>query len=141
MRKRLSSRKGFVWLKREITAKQQQDIHKLGLPGIGFLRENKRVYPNGPEVSHLIGLVNIDNQGIAGMILKPWNERTRTAQQIKPLMQAKLNAIEGMSAFAFSLPPLPGLMLGLPFFASSLSTSGCAIFWRDARLLSLPVVA
>jgi cell division protein FtsI (penicillin-binding protein 3) len=67
VRERLSSRKGFVWLKREITPKQQQDIHRLGIPGIGFLRENKRVYPTGPEVAHLIGLVNIDNQGIAGM--------------------------------------------------------------------------
>src|SRR3954447_6776275 len=67
VRERLSGRKGFVWLKREITAKQQQDIHKLGIPGIGFLRENKRVYPTGNEVAHLIGLVNIDNQGIAGM--------------------------------------------------------------------------
>src|SRR5437660_9959637 len=45
VRDRLSSRKGFVWLKREISAKQQQEIHKLGIPGIGFLRENKRVYP------------------------------------------------------------------------------------------------
>jgi cell division protein FtsI (penicillin-binding protein 3) len=67
VRDRLSSRKGFVWLKREINAKQQQDIHRLGIPGIGFLRENKRVYPTGNEVAHLIGLVNIDNQGIAGM--------------------------------------------------------------------------
>src|SRR5438067_1692949 len=67
VRQRLSGRKGFVWLKREITPQQQVDIHKLGIPGIGFLRENKRVYPNGPEVSHLIGLVNIDNQGIAGI--------------------------------------------------------------------------
>ena len=67
VRQRLSSRKGFVWLKREITPQQQQDIHKLGVPGIGFLRENKRVYPSGPEVAHLIGLVNIDNQGIAGI--------------------------------------------------------------------------
>lgn len=66
-RDRLSSRKGFVWLKREITPKQQLDIHRLGLPGIGFVRENKRVYPTGNEVAHLIGLVNIDNQGIAGM--------------------------------------------------------------------------
>ena len=66
-RQRLSGRKGFVWLKRDITPQQQLDIHRLGLPGIGFLRENKRVYPNGPEVSHLIGLVNIDNQGIAGI--------------------------------------------------------------------------
>src|SRR5919109_5003704 len=67
LRERLGSKRRFVWLKREITAKQQQDIHKLGLPGIGFLRENKRVYPTGSEVAHLIGLVNIDNQGIAGM--------------------------------------------------------------------------
>jgi cell division protein FtsI (penicillin-binding protein 3) len=67
MRERLSSKKGFVWLKREITPKQQQEIHGLGIPGIGFLTENKRVYPNGAEVSHVIGLVNIDNQGIAGI--------------------------------------------------------------------------
>ncbi|MFH1344939.1 MAG: penicillin-binding protein 2 [Pseudomonadota bacterium] len=67
VRQRLASKKGFVWLKREITPKQQQAIHRLGIPGIGFLRENKRVYPTGAEVAHLIGLVNIDNQGIAGM--------------------------------------------------------------------------
>jgi cell division protein FtsI (penicillin-binding protein 3) len=67
VRDRLTSKKGFVWLKREITPKQQQEIHRLGIPGIGFLRENKRVYPTGSEVAHLIGLVNIDNQGIAGM--------------------------------------------------------------------------
>jgi cell division protein FtsI (penicillin-binding protein 3) len=66
-RERLSGKKGFVWLKREITPSQQQEIHRLGLPGIGFLRENKRVYPTGAETAHLIGLVNIDNQGIAGM--------------------------------------------------------------------------
>jgi cell division protein FtsI (penicillin-binding protein 3) len=67
VRERLASRRGFAWLKREIKPKQQQAIHALGLPGIGFLSENKRVYPNGAEVSHLIGHVNIDNQGIAGI--------------------------------------------------------------------------
>jgi cell division protein FtsI (penicillin-binding protein 3) len=67
MRERLSSKRGFVWLKREISAKQQQEIHRLGIPGVGFLTENKRVYPNGPVVSHEIGHVNIDNQGIAGI--------------------------------------------------------------------------
>src|ERR1700742_28333 len=67
VRDRLSGKKGFVWLKREISPQQQQEIHRLGIPGIGFLRENKRVYPTGSEVAHLIGLVNIDNQGIAGM--------------------------------------------------------------------------
>jgi len=67
MRERLGSKRGFVWLKREIKPQQQQDIHRLGIPGIGFLSENKRVYPNGAEVSHLIGHVNVDNQGIAGI--------------------------------------------------------------------------
>jgi cell division protein FtsI (penicillin-binding protein 3) len=67
LRERLSSKRGFVWLKRDITAEQQREIYHQGLPGIGFLNENKRTYPNGPEVSHLIGHVNIDNQGIAGM--------------------------------------------------------------------------
>ena len=67
VRERLSSRRRFAWLRREITAKQRQDIHRLGLPGIGFMHENKRVYPSGPLVSHLLGHVNIDNQGIAGI--------------------------------------------------------------------------
>ena len=67
VRERLCSKRGFVWLKRDITPDQEKEIYRQGLPGIGFLDENKRTYPNGPEVSHLIGHVNIDNQGIAGM--------------------------------------------------------------------------
>jgi cell division protein FtsI (penicillin-binding protein 3) len=66
-RKKLTGDNGFVWLKREITPAQQDAIHTLGIPGIGFLRENKRFYPGGPSAAHLMGLVNIDNQGIAGI--------------------------------------------------------------------------
>src|SRR5215472_4806664 len=54
------------------------------------------------------------NQGIAGVILKPWGERARSAQQIKPVMQQKVSAVEGMNAFVFSLPPLPASIGGLP---------------------------
>ena len=67
LRERLASKRRFVWLKREITPKQREQIYRVGIPGIGFLPENKRVYPNGAEVSHVIGHVNIDNQGIAGI--------------------------------------------------------------------------
>jgi cell division protein FtsI (penicillin-binding protein 3) len=67
LRDRIGTKRGFAWLKREITPKQRQDVHRLGLPGVGFLAENRRVYPNSAEVSHLIGHVNIDNQGIAGI--------------------------------------------------------------------------
>ncbi|RAI31603.1 peptidoglycan D,D-transpeptidase FtsI family protein [Rhodoplanes serenus] len=67
LRDRLGSKRGFAWLKREISPQQQREVHRLGIPGVGFLNENKRIYPNGREVSHLIGHVNIDNQGIAGL--------------------------------------------------------------------------
>ncbi len=67
LRERLGSKKGFVWVKRQVTAKEQEEIFHLGLPGVGFLPENKRVYPNGPIGAHVIGFVDTDNIGIAGM--------------------------------------------------------------------------
>jgi cell division protein FtsI (penicillin-binding protein 3) len=66
-RERLASKRGFVWLKRDISAKQQREVYKLGVPGVGFLNETKRTYPKAAEVSHVLGYVNIDNQGSAGI--------------------------------------------------------------------------
>jgi len=67
VRDRLASKRGFAWLKRDITPAQQQEVYRLGIPGIGFLTENKRVYPNSNEFSHIVGYVNIDNQGMGGI--------------------------------------------------------------------------
>jgi cell division protein FtsI (penicillin-binding protein 3) len=67
LREKLGTKKGFVWVKREITPRQQAEVHRLGIPGIGFLPENKRVYPNGVAAAHVLGFANIDNVGIAGI--------------------------------------------------------------------------
>jgi cell division protein FtsI (penicillin-binding protein 3) len=67
LRDRLNSRKGFVWVKRAVTPEQQQEVYHLGLPGIGFMQENKRVYPNGPVAAHVLGYANIDGIGISGL--------------------------------------------------------------------------
>ena len=67
VRDRLASKRGFAWLKRDITPAQQQEVYRLGIPGIGFLTENKRVYPNSNEFAHIVGYVNIDNQGMGGI--------------------------------------------------------------------------
>lgn len=64
---KLKSGAGFVWLKRQLSPKQQNEIMQLGIPGIGFRTEKRRFYPGGPTASHILGLVNIDNQGIAGL--------------------------------------------------------------------------
>ena len=67
LRERLGSRKGFVWVKRGIKPKEQEEVFRLGLPGVSFLPENKRVYPNGPVAAHVLGYTNVDNYGIAGI--------------------------------------------------------------------------
>jgi cell division protein FtsI (penicillin-binding protein 3) len=67
LRERLGTKKGFTWVKREITPRQQAEVHRLGIPGVGFVPENKRVYPNGTAAAHVLGFANVDNVGIAGM--------------------------------------------------------------------------
>jgi cell division protein FtsI (penicillin-binding protein 3) len=57
----------FVWVKRNITPKEQQQINNLGIPGIYFTSDVARVYPHGNLMSHMLGYVDIDNNGLAGI--------------------------------------------------------------------------
>jgi cell division protein FtsI (penicillin-binding protein 3) len=66
LREKLATNAGFAWIRREITPDQERAIHALGIPGLGFVAENRRFYPGGATASHLVGIVNVDNQGIAG---------------------------------------------------------------------------
>jgi len=67
LRTKLSGEKGFVWIKRDLTPEVEDRIYQLGIPGLDFLTESKRFYPGGPEASHILGSVNVDNQGIGGI--------------------------------------------------------------------------
>src|SRR5690606_28423109 len=65
--RKLSSKSHFQWLRRQLTPKQQSQILALGIPGIGFRPEKRRFYPGGATAAHVVGHVNIDNRGVAGM--------------------------------------------------------------------------
>ncbi len=52
-------------------------------------------------------------QNLAGLVLKPWDQRQRTSNEIQPELQQKLNQIAGVKIVAFQPPPLPG-SFGLP---------------------------
>lgn len=64
---KLTSNSRFQWLRRQLTPKQQSQILALGIPGVGFRPEKRRFYPGGPTAAHVVGHVNIDNRGVAGM--------------------------------------------------------------------------
>jgi multidrug efflux pump len=65
-----------------------------------------------PETDHVFQL-DMPGQNIAGMVLKPWDRRTRTTAALQPLVQQNLAKIAGAQVVAFQPPPLPGSQ-GLP---------------------------
>jgi multidrug efflux pump len=65
-----------------------------------------------PETAHVFQL-DTPGQSIAGMVLTPWDERSRTSNELQPLVQQQLSHIAGINAVAFQPPPLPG-SFGLP---------------------------
>lgn len=66
LRKRLTSSSKFTWVARELTPRQQAQVHELGLPGLDFVQEPHRAYPSGATASHILGYVDVDNRGLAG---------------------------------------------------------------------------
>jgi len=66
---RLSRPKFFIWLARKISSGQSDAIKALNLKGIGFIKESKRVYPNGYLSSQSIGFAGLDNKGQEGLEL------------------------------------------------------------------------
>jgi len=64
---KLSGGKGFVWLKRKISPQESAELKALKIKGIEFVEESKRVYPDKSLACHLLGAVNIDNNGLEGV--------------------------------------------------------------------------
>lgn len=64
---KLSSKKSFVWIERHLTPRQEYDVNSLGIPGLQFQHEERRVYPYGNLFSHVVGFTGIDNKGFAGV--------------------------------------------------------------------------
>ncbi len=68
--RRLRSGKSFEWIERKITPKEAEALKTLGLPGIHFLRENKRFYPHSHLAAHVLGFVGLDSKGLEGIELQ-----------------------------------------------------------------------
>ena len=64
---RLSQRRPFAYVRRQISPEQAQRVAALNLDGIGFIKESKRFYPNVQLAAHLLGYVGIDNNGLSGV--------------------------------------------------------------------------
>jgi cell division protein FtsI (penicillin-binding protein 3) len=59
--------RAFVWLKRQASPEERDAVYNLGIPGVSYVNERKRVYPLGRLAAHTIGYVDVDTKGIAGI--------------------------------------------------------------------------
>lgn len=66
---KLNQKRPFVWIKRKLNETEVEEIKKLNLEGLDFLKESKRFYPQKYLASNLMGFVGIDNQGLEGLEL------------------------------------------------------------------------
>jgi cell division protein FtsI (penicillin-binding protein 3) len=67
LKQKLKSHRSFEWVQRKISSKEVEQIKALQLPGISFLKENRRFYPNSQLAAHLVGFVGLDSKGLEGI--------------------------------------------------------------------------
>jgi cell division protein FtsI (penicillin-binding protein 3) len=64
---KLKIKRSFIWIKRNITPKEQYAVNKLGMPALDFEHEKKRFYPHGSLFAHVLGYAGVDGVGLSGV--------------------------------------------------------------------------
>lgn len=82
--KKLKSKKKFIYIARKISPTKKEEIILLGEPGLGFIENDFRFYPQRNLFSHIIGNVDIDNKGISG--IEKYIDQNSIAGTSKPVV-------------------------------------------------------
>jgi cell division protein FtsI (penicillin-binding protein 3) len=65
----LGKKRPFVWLHRRVSPQVSRRVAGMGWEGVGFLKENKRFYPQRELAAQVLGVAGVDNQGLSGVEL------------------------------------------------------------------------
>lgn len=81
-----------------------------------YANEVNKIFSSFPETDHIFQIDGASglNTSIVGMVLKPWDERKRSSNQLQPMVQQEFNNISGAKVVAFQPPSLPGGGSGAP---------------------------
>jgi cell division protein FtsI (penicillin-binding protein 3) len=67
VREKLEGDQTFVWIKRGLSPREHDRVNRLGIPGLEFQAEERRIYPQGTAAAHALGYASVDNVGLAGV--------------------------------------------------------------------------
>jgi multidrug efflux pump len=72
-----------------------------------YTKETQKIFETYPEYAQSFQVINA-TFGFSGILTKPWSQRSRTTQQLEPLLSAGLSKIPGIRTIVTTPPPLPG---------------------------------
>ncbi len=89
VKEKLDADKSFVWIKRGMTPREYNLVNRLGIPGLEFQSEERRIYPQGSTGAHVIGYDSIDNQGLGG-IERYFDQRLQSGEPVQLSIDLRL---------------------------------------------------
>src|SRR5215471_14277441 len=98
MHKAFESSRGFLWIKRKITPEESESLRKMGLDWIGLANESQRHYPKGALAAHVIGGVDFEEKGNAGIEKALDRELRGVPGRARMLTDVKRRGIESKQA-------------------------------------------
>ncbi|MBI5374075.1 MAG: penicillin-binding protein 2 [Candidatus Schekmanbacteria bacterium] len=102
--KKLSVNKAFVWIKRLISDDEYKKLCELNLEGVGFIEENKRIYPQDSLGGQMLGFTGIDNEGLEG-VERQFEKHIAGLSGIKVITE---HDARGKSPFVYEKPVTDG---------------------------------
>ena len=95
---RLESSRSFVWIARKLSPEKKETLEALGLKGIYFQKENQRIYPKRDLASHVLGFVDLDERGLAGIEYELDSQIRGKSEKIMVMADARQHRFDGETA-------------------------------------------
>jgi cell division protein FtsI (penicillin-binding protein 3) len=110
LKKKLSSDRTQIFLKRQVDLDVAKQIKELGIPGIAQNNEYKRLYPEGEAMAHIVGFTNVEDRGQEGMELAKEKELAGQPGRRRVIQDRLGRYVEGLGIIH---PPRDGADLQL----------------------------
>jgi cell division protein FtsI (penicillin-binding protein 3) len=91
-KEKVEADKSFVWIKRGLSPREYDRVNRLGIPGLEFQAEERRIYPQGTTGAHVIGYASIDNSGLAG-IERYFDQQLQSGERVQLSIDLRLQRL------------------------------------------------
>ncbi len=131
--KRLQADRAFVWVKRKLPPPAAQAVKALGEPGLGFVQESLRLYPNRELAAHVLGFEGLDGRGLEG-IERAWDGHLAGEPGLAVVVRDALGReVTGTPAVLKPSTPGQGVALTLDATIQYLAEKEVETAWRRTR--------